>query len=83
MFPLNLEHSNSTVRFDLIALYGPTVLYHLVDSCFCPECTPLANNQLKIADYRKQKAALIKNHMGDSGIDTSKTVSMRGTQKTI
>ena len=31
MFPPNLEHSNSTGRLDLFALYGPTVNYHQVD----------------------------------------------------
>lgn len=44
MFPPNLEHSNSTGRLDLFALYGPTVLYHSVDSCFCTDCTPLAKS---------------------------------------
>jgi len=38
MFPPNLEHSNSTGRLDLFALYGPTVHYHSVDSCFCNKC---------------------------------------------
>lgn len=31
MFPPNLEHSNSTGRLDLFALYGPTVNYHSVE----------------------------------------------------
>ena len=44
MFPPNLEHSNSTGRLDLFALYGPTVSYQSVDSSFCPECTPLAKS---------------------------------------
>lgn len=44
MFPPNLEHSNSTGRLDIFALYGPTVLYHSVDSCFCVDCTPLAKS---------------------------------------
>lgn len=38
MFPPNLEHPNSTGRLDLFALYGPTVHYHSVDSCFCKDC---------------------------------------------
>lgn len=38
MFPPNLEHSNSTGRLDLFAMYGPTVHYHSVDSCFCNAC---------------------------------------------
>lgn len=43
MFPPNLEHSNSTGRLDLFALYGPTVNYHSVDS-FCPKCIKIAKN---------------------------------------
>jgi hypothetical protein len=42
MFPPNLEHPNSTGRLDLFALYGPTVHYHSVDSCFCKECMAIA-----------------------------------------
>jgi hypothetical protein len=34
MFPPNLEHSNSTGRLDLFALYGPTVEYKSVDTSF-------------------------------------------------
>ena len=34
-FPPNLEHSNVTGRLDSFALYGPTVNYCSVDSCFC------------------------------------------------
>ena len=49
MFPPNLEHSNSTGRLDLFALYGPTVLYHSVDSCFCEQCIKVAKAQLKTA----------------------------------
>lgn len=41
MFPPNLEHSNSTGRLDLFALYGPTVNYHSVDH-FCPKCIKTA-----------------------------------------
>ena len=37
MFPPNLEHSNSTGRLDLFALYGPTVPYFSVDSSFTGE----------------------------------------------
>ena len=44
MFPPNLEHSNSTGRLDLFALYGPTVHYHSVDTCFCPGCMPIAKS---------------------------------------
>jgi hypothetical protein len=34
LFPSNLEHANSTGRLDLMALYGPIVNYHSVDSSF-------------------------------------------------
>ena len=43
MFPPNLEHSNSTGRLDLFALYGPTVNYHSVDS-FCGKCIKTAKD---------------------------------------
>ena len=42
VFPSNLEHSNSTGRLDVFALYGPTVSYHSVDKSFCPSCTKIA-----------------------------------------
>jgi hypothetical protein len=42
MFPPNLEHSNSTGRLDLFAMYGPTVNYHSVDCCFCKDCISIA-----------------------------------------
>ena len=48
IFPPNLEHSNSTGRLDLFALYGPVLNYHSVDTCFCKNCTPLAKRVLKI-----------------------------------
>lgn len=54
MFPPNLEHSNSTGRLDLFALYGPTVNYYSVDSSFCNDCIGLAKQQLK---YSIQKRA--------------------------
>ena len=41
MFPPNLEHSNSTGRLDLFALYGPTVNYHNVEH-FAPEDIKIA-----------------------------------------
>ena len=43
MFPPNLEHSNSTGRLDLFALYGPTVNYHSVEH-FCPTCIKIAKD---------------------------------------
>jgi nucleoside diphosphate kinase len=42
LFPPNLEHSNTTGRLDLFALYGPVVCYHSVDSCFCKNCVKVA-----------------------------------------
>ncbi len=42
LFPPNLEHSNTTGRLDLFALYGPVVLYHSVDKCFCNICIKVA-----------------------------------------
>lgn len=52
MFPPNLEHSNSTGRLDLFALYGPTVNYHSVEH-FCGDCIKIAKDQLKISIARK------------------------------
>ena len=53
MFPPNLEHSNSTGRLDLFALYGPTVAYFSVDSSFTGEDQKVAKEQLRksIAKY--------------------------------
>ena len=44
MFPPNLEHSNSTGRLDLLALYGPIVNYHSVGYCFCKNCIKIAKD---------------------------------------
>ena len=52
MFPPNLEHSNSTGRLDLFALYGPTVNYYSVEH-FPPEDIKLAKDQLKVAIARR------------------------------
>lgn len=49
LFPPNLEHSNSTGRLDLFALYGPIVCYHSVDACFCKVCIKIAKAQLEDA----------------------------------
>ena len=49
MFPPNLEHSNSTGRLDLFALYGPTVNYYSVDSSFCNICVKIAKSQLTLS----------------------------------
>ena len=83
MFPPNLEHSNSTGRLDLFALYGPTVNYHSVEH-FCGSCIKIAKEQLKVAIARKQAEARKKAGLGDSlGAAETKTVSMRGPTKTI
>lgn len=64
MFPPNLEHSNSTGRLDLFALYGPTVNYHSVES-FPPEDIKLAKEQLYLSIATK--AAEERKKMGLSG----------------
>jgi hypothetical protein len=84
MFPPNLEHSNSSGRLDLFALYGPTVHYHSVDSCFCPKCIKIAKDQLQVSIKKRQMEERKKAGLGDSVMPgDSKSVSMRGTQKTI
>lgn len=77
MFPPNLEHSNSTGRLDLFALYGPTVHYHSVDSCFCHECIGIAKEQLNRAIQKKQDL-LIKT-TGSIKVDSIKPTTLRGT----
>ncbi len=47
LFPPNLEHSNTSGRLDIFALYGPICLYHSVDSCFCKVCIKMAKAQLE------------------------------------
>jgi hypothetical protein len=46
IFPPNLEHSNTSGRLDMFALYGPTVAYHSVDKCFCKVCVKIAKGRL-------------------------------------
>lgn len=82
MFPPNLEHSNSTGRLDLFALYGPTVNYHSVEH-FCPKCIKIAKDQLKVAIARKQAESRKKAGLGDTMTSDSKAASMRGSTKTI
>ena len=65
MFPPNLEHSNSTGRLDLFALYGPTVNYHSVDQ-FCHKCIKTAKNQLNLAIAMRAADDRKKLGMGDS-----------------
>jgi nucleoside diphosphate kinase len=62
LFPPNLEHSNSTGRLDLFALYGPIVCYHSVDACFCGKCTKIAKAQLE--ESIKEKQALERKRLG-------------------
>lgn len=63
MFPPNLEHSNSTGRLDLFALYGPTVNYYSVDSNFCNKCIKIAKEQLE--ETKREKEALERKKLGD------------------
>ena len=81
MFPPNLEHSNSTGRLDLFAMYGPTVNYHSVDS-FCGNCIKVAKSQLKIMIQRKIDEERKKSGLGES-IGKEKAVSMRTGNKMI
>lgn len=75
LFPPNLEHSNSTGRLDLFALYGPIVCYHSVDACFCKTCIKIAKLQLDEAIREKQ--ALERKRLGQTltDIDPSKSIS--------
>lgn len=74
LFPPNLEHSNSTGRLDLIALYGPIVCYHSVDACFCKVCIKIAKTQLEEAIG--EKAALERKRLGMSGEIDTKSLTM-------
>ena len=76
MFPPNLEHSNSTGRLDLFALYGPTVHYHSVDSCFCNQCISIAKAQLNDSIARKKAE---ENKTSGTFNKSEKSVTMRGT----
>jgi hypothetical protein len=79
MFPPNLEHSNSTGRLDLFALYGPIVNYHSVDYCFCNKCIGLAKDQLKVAIADKE--AIDRKRMGLTGtVQVEKKASTLGTK---
>lgn len=66
LYPTNLEHANSTGRLDLLALYGPIVNYHSVDSCFCKDCVRTAKDQLELVIKEK---AMQERRKG--GLDTS------------
>lgn len=65
LFPPNLEHSNSTGRLDLFALYGPIVNYHSVDYCFCTRCIRTSKDQLTIANAERE--AIDRKRMGLTG----------------
>ena len=71
LFPPNLEHSNSTGRLDLFALYGPIVNYHSVDYCFCNRCIGMAKAQLNIAIADKE--AVERKRMGLTATSADKT----------
>ena len=62
LFPPNLEHSNTTGRLDIMALYGPVVIYHSVDSCFCKVCIKVAKSQLEATI--REKTALERKRLG-------------------
>lgn len=72
MFPPNLEHSNSTGRLDLFALYGPTVNYHSVDSCFCNRCIKVAKKQLVESIETKKFQESQSKVLGESTLNKSK-----------
>ena len=74
LFPPNLEHSNSTGRLDLIAMYGPIVCYHSVDACFCKNCIKLAKGQLEEAI--REKTAHDRKRLGMTVDIDTKSVSM-------
>jgi hypothetical protein len=74
LFPPNLEHSNSTGRLDLFALYGPIVNYHSVDSCFCKVCIKTAKIQLENAIY--EKTAIERKRLGMTADIDTKSVSL-------
>jgi hypothetical protein len=74
LFPPNLEHSNSTGRLDLFALYGPIVNYHSVDSCFCKVCIKTTKIQLENAIY--EKTAIERKRLGMTADIDTKSVSL-------
>ena len=74
LFPPNLEHSNSTGRLDLVALFGPIVSYHSVDACFCKVCIKVAKAQLE--DSIQEKAAHERKRLGMSVDIDTKSVSL-------
>lgn len=80
LYPPNLEHSNANERMDLFALYGPSVSYHSVDSCFCTPCSRFGKVLLEEVKERK-----LKEEKSKLGIDAKRpnmnTTSMSTTNK--
>ena len=75
LYPTNLEHANSTGRLDLLALYGPIVNYHSVDSCFCNSCVRTAKDQLELKIKEKTLSERRKSGMTqESSPSKNKTV---------
>lgn len=74
LFPPNLEHSNSTGRLDLFAIYGPIVCYHSVDACFCKVCIKIAKAQLE--DALREKVAHERKRLGMTADLDTKSVSL-------
>jgi hypothetical protein len=72
-----LEHSNTTGRLDLLALYGPIVLYHSVDSCFCKNCVKIAKGQLE--ETIREKVANERKRLGMTADIDTKSVSLGKT----
>lgn len=68
LYPPNLEHSNSSGRLDLLAMYGPIVNHHSVDYCFCSKCMKPAKQQLQIAIAEKAAIADRKRMGGSVGV---------------
>jgi len=75
LFPPNLEHSNSSGRLDLFALYGPIINHHSVDYCFSSangcqapgKCIAMAKLQLNHAIAEKQ-AVEMRKKMGATSV---------------
>jgi hypothetical protein len=68
LYPPNLEHSNSSGRLDLLAMYGPIINHHSVDYCFCSKCMKPAKRQLQIAIAEKAAMADRKRMGGSVGV---------------
>lgn len=79
-FPPNLEHSNSTGRLDLFALYGPVCNYHSVDTCFCHKCIKVA--KLKLTEVIAEKQALERKRLGQTAEVGLNSTSVKAGTKT-